>query len=301
MTNRDDFQFEDEVRNIARYLWPGSAFSGSAKLSGKERDGIFVTDEMVHLIECTISRRKDKAQQDVQKLANAARDMQKQYPTKGVKGYFITREEPTADQREVVRKLGNSYVVSLSFAQFRQQMIDVESYLSCRMEYPFGSMFDPDTQSRTKPSEFISPVFATREGEELGVSDITRRLETGDSFLLVGDYGAGKSTTLRQVFVELRSRYFSKKTNRFPVHLNLRDHHGQTNAIEALERHARNIGFASPHHLVRAWNAGFLTLILDGFDEFAIAGWSGQAKRLRDVRFRSMELVRNFVRGDLTP
>ena len=77
----------------------------------------------------------------------------------------------------------------------------------------------------------------------------------------------------------------------------LRDHHGQTDPAEALERHARNIGLQSPNHLVRAWLAGYLILILDGFDEFAIAGWSGQAKRLRDIRFKSMELIRKFMRG----
>ena len=131
----------------------------------------------------------------------------------------------------------------------------------------------------------------------LEISDIPPRLHQGESIVLVGDYGAGKSTALREIFVSLRSSYLSQPTGRFPVHLNLRDHHGQTDPAEALERHARNIGFHSPHHLVRAWHAGYLILILDGFDEFATAGWSGQARRLRDIRFNSMELIRKFMRG----
>ena len=294
---RNDADFENEVRTIARHLWPSAAFSGSAKEGGRERDGVFVTDEMVHLIECTVSRRKDKAVQDTQKLEELAKDMQRRYPTKGVKGYFITFEEPTAEQRDSVRQVGKGYVVSLSFSQFRSQMIDAQSYLNARLQYPFGSMYDPETKSRTIPSHLISRHLVTRNGMTLEISDIPPRLHQGESIVLVGDYGAGKSTALREIFVSLRSSYLSQPTGRSPVHLNLRDHHGQTDPAEALERHARNIGFHSPHHLVRAWHAGYLILILDGFDEFATAGWSGQARRLRDIRFNSMELIRKFMRG----
>ena len=294
--NDSDAIFEDEVRAVARHLWPAAAFSGSAKEGGRERDGVFITDEMVHLIECTTSRRKDKAESDTRKLVSLCQTMQKRHPTKGVKGYFLTREEPTAEQRQAVQKLGASLVVNLSYPQFRGQMIDAQSYLSCRMEYPFGSMFDPETQSRVMSSNLISPHFITQSGATLGVTDIPQKLDNDETLLLLGDYGTGKSTTLREVFAQLRRHYFSKQTSRFPVHLNLRDHNGQTNPAEALERHARNIGFGSPSHLVKAWNAGFVTLILDGFDEIGFVGWSGQAKRLRDVRFTSMELIRNFLR-----
>ena len=294
---RNETEFENEVRDIARHLWPSAAFSGAAKVGGRERDGVFITDEMVHLIECTTSRRKDKAVQDTQKLEGLSRSMQSQYLTKGVKGYFITLEEPTAEQREVVRNIGRGYVVTLSFSQFRAQMIDAPSYLAARMQYPFGSMYDPETQSRIVPSQLIARQLVTRFGDTLEVEDIPRKLHSGETLVLVGDYGAGKSTALREIFVALRFNYLSNRTGRFPVHLNLRDHHGQTDPAEALERHARNIGFPSPSHLVRAWLAGYLILILDGFDEFATAGWSGQAKRLRDIRFNSMELIRRFMRG----
>ena len=164
---RNETDFENKVRDIARHLWPTAAFSGSAKEGGRERDGVFITDEMVHLIECTISRRKDKAEQDTGKLESLSRIMQRRFPTKGVKGYFITLEEPTADQREVVKRLGHGYVVTLSFSQFRTQMIDAQSYLDARMQYPFGSMYDPETQSRTTPSQLIARQLVTRNGDTL--------------------------------------------------------------------------------------------------------------------------------------
>ena len=186
--------FENEVRETARHLWPQAAFSGSTKDGGRERDGVFVTDEMIHLIESTISRRKDKAEQDTKKLMRLARSMQSQYPMKGIKGYFVTRDEPTAEQREAVSKFGSGLVVSLGYGQFRRQMIDASSYLDCRINYQFGSMFDRDTESRTETPELISPQFTTVVGETLRIDDIQQRLDNGDSFVLVGDYGAGKST-----------------------------------------------------------------------------------------------------------
>ena len=102
--------------------------------------------------------------------------------------------------------------------------------------------------------------------------------------------------TLREVFRELRVAYLKNKTSKFPIYINLRDHFGQTSPAEVLERHARNIGFHHPSHLVRAWRAGYVTLIIDGFDELTTLGIQGLWKRLHDVRYRAMEVVRRFIR-----
>src|SRR5262249_34533442 len=118
----------------------------------------------------------------------------------------------------------------------------------------------------------------------------------GRHVVLLGDFGAGKSATMREVYLQLATRFIAGKILQFPVLLNLRDHHGQTDPVEALERHARRVGFAPAEALVRAWRAGMVTLLLDGFDEIATAGWAGKTKRLQDLRYRSMELIRSFVR-----
>ena len=34
-------------------------------IAGRERDGVFITEDCVHLVECTISRTKVKAKQDL--------------------------------------------------------------------------------------------------------------------------------------------------------------------------------------------------------------------------------------------
>src|SRR5688572_20493383 len=100
----DDKQFEEEVRRIARLLWPGAEYGGAVMEDGRERDGVFETDEFVNLIECTVSPAMRKAADDSEKLSKLIRKYEVKYPTKHVKGWFITLKEPTADQKSVVDK-----------------------------------------------------------------------------------------------------------------------------------------------------------------------------------------------------
>ena len=65
----------------------------------------------------------------------------------------------------------------------------------------------------------------------------------------------------------MKKRHLNAELSTFPVFVNLRDHYGQTDPAEILHRHARNVGFDKPSHLVRAWRAGFVHLSMDGFDE----------------------------------
>ena len=294
----DEKYFEQKVLELARHIWPSSSYYGGSSIrGGRERDGIFETEEMIHLIEVTTSRSKKKAETDIRKLSQLAQNLIKSNPTKGVKGWFITRHEPTAEQRDVARKT-NGLVVAMSFMQFQSRLIDANSYLQARIDAPFGSVRDPGTGD-TKVNLAYVPLDIVDLNDKETIWDlnkITELLLTGQRFTLLGDFGAGKSTTLREIFLRLKRKYYNGKIVVFPVFLNLRDHAGQTDPSEALERHAKRIGFNTPHHLIRAWRAGYTVLILDGFDELAIAGWTGTIKKLNQIRFRSMELIRNFIK-----
>ncbi len=288
--------FETEVRRIARELWPEAEYDGAFVVEGRERDGIFETEECVHIIECTVSRAQQKAKDDAQKLEVLARKLQPKHPQKAIKCWFITRDEPSPDQRTVIREKSSS-VTALSFAQFQSKLIDVGSYLSLRVNYPFGSVRDPANPSSREEIEYVSLDLVEVATQAVwSVAEIQRALLQTKRFIVFGDYGSGKSMTLREVFRGLRAEYLKSKTVKFPLYLNLRDHFGQTNPAEVLERHARNIGFAHPSHLVRAWRAGYVTLLIDGFDELTTLGIQGLWKRLHEVRYRAMEVVRLFIR-----
>jgi AraC-like DNA-binding protein len=290
-----DLEFEDEVRRISRLLWPVAEYGGAAMEDGRERDGVFISDEYVYLIECTVSRSKQKATEDGNKLAKLCRKMQARYPDKFVKGWFVTLHEPTAEQRTAIQK-HREKIVAVSFDQFRSKLVDARSYLNARESYPFGSVRDPETGSAQTQLDYVPLGILDRSGKTHSVNDIGEALNEGHRFVLLGDYGAGKSSTMRELFFSAARKFWTSNTLKFPVLLNLRDHHGQSDPTEALERHARRVGFSDPSHLVRAWRAGYILLFLDGFDEIATAGWAGRTKKLKDLRYRSMELVRNFIR-----
>lgn len=298
MNTDEAHKFEDEVRRIARQLWSSAAYDGAIMADGRERDGVFITEDNVHLVECTTSRKKEKATHDVKKLSDLAATMRIKYPDKAVMCWFITLEEPTADQRSVVKsRIASPHsaapINALSFEQFRRKLIDTREYLSLRKRYKFGSM-EPGEAAADR-FVYIEPDILDRKDSRLTITDLINGLQKGERFLILGDYGVGKSTTMREIFLKMSGQVLDKPRSRFPVHLNLRDHFGQVSPAEALERHSRDIGFPYPHHLVRAWRAGYVTLLLDGFDEIGKAGWSGNASRLGQLRYDSMLLIRKFI------
>jgi hypothetical protein len=292
---RDDLAFENEVRRIARLLWPSAQYGGAQLEDGRERDGVFESEEFVHIIECTVSRSKQKAVEDLDKLQKLTKRIGARHPNKFVKGWFITLNEPTADQRSVFQKV-QGRIVALSFDQFRSRLVDARSYLAARDNYPFGSVRDPESGAARFNLNYVPLDLLSEDGTQHDASKITEDVLSGHRTILLGDYGAGKSATMRELYVHLAIRFRTDKSLVFPVLLNLRDHHGQTDPVEAIERHARRVGFGPPESLVRAWRAGFVSLLLDGFDEIATAGWAGKTKQLKDLRYKSMELIRAFLR-----
>ncbi len=288
--------FENEVRRIARELWPDAQYAGARMVDGKERDGVFETEECVHLLEATVSRSKTKAHDDIAKLTSLARKLQSKAHHRAVKCWFVTKEEPTADQREVAFK-HHGLVNAVSFAQFQGKLVNAASYLSLRENYPFGSVRDPATGNQKTEVEYVPLDLIQAGGSELwSVASIRDKALAGGCVVILGDYGAGKSMTIRELYKDLKRAYLVSHTTRFPVYVNLRDHFGQPTATEVLERHARNLGFPNPSHLVRAWRAGYVMMLIDGFDELTTVGIQGIWKRLQDSRYRAMTAVREFIR-----
>lgn len=291
-----DRHFEDEVRRLARARWPQAAFGGSRLVQGRERDGVFETDDVVHFIEATTSRRADKAREDTKKLFGAMASHQKSGSMKGAVGWLVTRDEPSADQREAVREAGKQQVKVCSYSQFQQALVDVAAYLSARQQHFFGSVTDPVSGGIQPRGEYVPLDMTTVDtGELLSIAAVCENLKHGKSFVFLGDYGAGKSMTLRQIFLDLRRQYFKGGTPLFPIYINLREHSGQDDPSELLERHARRIGFDKPHTLVHAWRAGFAVLLLDGFDEITTLGTANLRTKLRETRRRSLEAVRKLI------
>lgn len=291
----EDKIFEDEVCRLARILYAGNETAGAVILDGLERDGIFVTDTVVVVIEATRSTRMDKAAKDAAKLQQAVTKLAKQHRDKAIRGFLVTEKEPTPDQRKVVDKTGPNVGI-MSFATFQARLVDARQYVSDRQRYVFGSALDPLTQSPNVEGPYVRLDLLEVPAREKthSIEGILATLRTGRRIVLRGEYGVGKSMTLREVFRTAASDLLRDSTQGFVLHLNLRDHQGQSDPVEAIERHARLVGF-EPRQLVRAWRTGRTPVLLDGFDEISTANWPGRVGSLKDIRRRSVALVRHFV------
>lgn len=285
---------EERLKRLCELLWRNCENGGSYLINGKERDGIYVTEDVIHCIETTISRSDDKATHDIVKLAELRDHLKLSYTDKLIKCYFITKFDPTASQRTISN---DKNITCLSFSQFQGKLFDAKNYLFCRDTHKFGSVRDPKTDNIKFEDKFIPT-----EIKELGrpiswnISSLANDLsEKASKFVLLGHFGVGKSLTMREVYNKLKSSYEKGRTDKFPVFLNLREHDGQRDPAEALIRHANSIGFKNPESLVSAWKLGYVTLLLDGLDELAPLSWADQPSKFKQVRYNTMSLIRSFL------
>ncbi len=291
----ESINFEDETRRIARQLWPDANYSGATIIDGRERDGVFETEECIYFLEATCDRSKVKAEKDAEKISKLI--LQNIRFEKPSIGYIVTKHEPTADQRDVVRKIISKNKIKiniLSFSQFQSKIIDVNEYLSLRENHSFGSIHDPKTGKYNNDIKYIDGTASDKLSNIWKSQDICNAILEGKNFILTGDYGTGKSMTLRDVYKNLSYAYKDKKTCRFPIYINLREHQKQIDIDEILERHAKKIGFEKKSNLVRAWKAGYCHLILDGFDEMMSIGISNH-KDIKKIRYTAVSSIRKFI------
>ena len=286
-------EFEKRVTHVARALWPDAGIAGSVMIAGRERDGVFITEENVHAIEATALRTLEKARTDSDKLAAFAKAVRPMFPDKAVKLWFVTKDSPTADQRTECQKKG---VVPVSFAEFQQRLIDVRRLLACRAEYRFGSNDEVGPGGAGEQRYVDFGVSNIDRSKMFRAVDLAERLNDGARYTLLGDFGAGKSTALLQIYRKLEQDWKKGETFRFPVFINLRDHYGAEDAVEILERHAKRIGFDTGAQIVRAWRAGYIHLLVDGFDEVSPIGASAKKSILKHARREALSAVRDLIR-----
>jgi hypothetical protein len=138
-------------------------------------------------------------------------------------------------------------------------------------------------------------------GSTIKPHQIRKRIDTGKTnrAVITGDFGSGKSMHLREMFLYFCREHFSGRCDLFPVCLNLRDFANLETPDEALRRHAERLGVPQlTEKLVRAWRAGFVILLLDGFDELVpripptLA--RKRAQRMQDIRKQALLIIRRF-------
>lgn len=306
-TYEETREFEAEVRRVAAAIWglaPGECqpehFATSGPLT--ELDGIARLRDVTHVIMATVSRKLEKAKEDVKKLDLAAKSEAKR--GNPVRKWFITKYQLEAEH---IRHARDHDVTALTLDQFRDRFFNGRDYIAKRSAAPFGSARHLGDGSASIPEDEYVPLplrveERTAKGtlvKELSLDDVVDALRRGEIVVVVGPFGAGKSLTARELFFRLSKHYLENADRRAPVAVNLREHWGAHLADEILERHARTIGFTPREDLVVAWRAGMAHLLIDGFDEMAAQVVAGADKLsfMRQARFDALLAVRDLILG----
>lgn len=288
-------EFEEEVRSIARQLFSSSVGEGAGSIDGRERDGVFWNGDVYTIIESTLDRSKEKADYDAKKTNELVIKKRKEGFLS--RGFLVTLDEPTVHQRDVVKKYEKTTKI-ISFDELRSMLFNVSEYMNMRATRPFGSVYNHVDETFEVPwEEFVEPTFEyLGNGNILKLDDLYKSIISGERFIFTADYGVGKSMLLREIFLRYSKDIRSKQTFRIPLVINLREHMGQTNHIEMLERHARSIG-SDPRKLIAAWAAGYIDLLIDGFDELSTRGWTGDPKKIKEYRRSTHSVLKALIKA----
>ena len=286
-------EFERRVRSVARALWNLRDGEGASEfVNDDEIDCVCRTEDLIHLIEITTDGRMNKFRTQVTKLTNAKRYLEQRGDL--VKLWAIGSDEPTPQQRSHAR--GNR-ITALSFQEFKRKLLDTPQYLEARWQYRFGSATNPaDGSTHLAEDEYIGlPLINIETKESYSTRDIGNLLINGRTVVLIGPFGAGKSLTVREIFNLLRREFYRGRIERTPIAINLREHWGQWRVDEILSRHSAQIGFDYPNQLVRAWNAGQIIPLLDGFDELASPVMAMTKDAITNSRREAIGVIRSFI------
>lgn len=294
-------QFEAAVRQVARQLYQNAKSSGSFVFHGRERDEVIDTGTELIIIESTQSRKLDKTKTDLKKSAELVKLLRESstHAEYNFRIILVTSDDPTADQNAYLAQAKTGCPKEIiSFSQLFARLFDARHYLRLRESHFFGSVRDPadETNFEVPASAYIPTALnQTGTGQSIRAQGIADSLLGGGRYILYGEYGSGKSMTLRDIYFRARDNFSTGKTTRCPIYLNLREHIAQTQPDEALYRHAERVGFKDPHSLISAWRSGFLVVFLDGFDELTPPQFASSVKNLRQARRFAVEIVKRFI------
>jgi hypothetical protein len=291
--------FEADVRQICSQLYGINGASGPVMIDGRERDGVFDTGTELVIVEVTMQKTRAKIKNDYDKSSSALKDLRKsrRYQQHNFRILLVTFHEPTAEQRTVIESHRGCPIDIISYRSLLSKLLDGREYGRLRDTAPFGSIRNPtDPQKEVERSEYIPlNISNVDSNKEMTVTDIADELQSGTRMALIGDYGSGKSMTLRDVYYVCRDRYQVGETWKCPIYINLREHIAQSDPHEALLRHANKLGIRNTSSLVSAWRSGHLSIILDGFDELTPPQFSTSVTSLKAARQFAVELVRKFI------
>lgn len=278
-------EFEDNVRRIASSKW--NAPAKPEEIAGVRCDAVVrVSPEEVVVIEITKEKSLSKLRTDLAKFASIRTALIPEGVV--VRSYFISAQDVSS-----LRDTGKAHKVEvLSVKDFREAFVGKESYENERERIEFGSALDPETNKGDASAFVETGYFEKVSGKTYSVNEVASLLAEGKKVILLGEFGTGKSRCAKEVFHKVSNDDLLYPT----LAINLREHWGHQTFDLIIRSHLSSLGLSRLEDTaVKLARSGQLSFILDGIDEIGSQSWSGEPERLREIRRRSLQGVRDII------
>ena len=281
--------FEEKVRDIAQLIWGRPA--APERIGGVAVDAVLRLDpRLTVLIEITEERTLGKVRDDVNKLVTAQNALHAKR--------IIARSYCVVDANNVTMAMidagKSSDILVVTFDEFAKQFFDFPQYKTARLSAPFGSAVNPLTGEKDD-TEYVPVRYRVDSGgPDYGTKEIADHLREGRHVVLLGEYGSGKSRCIRELF-----RHLAENTNTdfcHPLAVDLREAWGLKRWTELIRRHFDDLGLEGIcNSAIKAFNAGSVAILLDGFDELGSQAWNNDPVQLRAIRAQALQGVKDVV------
>lgn len=279
------------MRSIAEKIWAVPCLPD--RIGGVNIDGVCRIDpELQICIEATVEKNLNKVRDDIIKLNTAKHAAL----AKGIviRAFCVVNSKVTPAMKEAAEA---SKVRVLTLEDFSRLFFNFYTYKAVRQRSAFGSAISPITGD-PDDTRYV-PVRYTVEGknEDADARQIAEYLWAGKDVLLVGEYGSGKSRCIKQLFDILSTEADARSC--YPIAIDLRKSWGLRSANEIVRRHFNELGLDDlESSAIRAFKSRSTVFLIDGFDEIGSQAWSSDASKIRAIRAKSLEGVKDIVQSN---
>jgi hypothetical protein len=280
-------KFEADIREIARLKW--GVEPKQQEIAGTKYDCVLeISWDRLVIVEITKNLTLDKVRGDINRLA-LVRTACFQSENIYVEAFIVL----TGPVTDAMFKAGEAVKVKVADkGSFQRFFFDHKLYSGVRKGLQFGSAVNPITGKPDTTSYVPVSYSRMRDARRLDIQEIARMIAAGQSVILTGEYGAGKSRCVKEVFDILSQ----SEDTPLLLSIDLRRSWGLNTGAEIVRRHLEEIGMAAAaDNLIRALNGGRAIFLLDGFDEIGAQSWSKDATDLKAIRHATLKGVRDIV------
>ncbi len=282
--------FENRIRALAQHIW--GAACDPLRVGGVNIDGaVKVDQEIINLLEITENCTLHKVRDDITKLQVAKSAAFSQ----GIlaRCFCVINGRVTQAMKDAAEP---HHIKVLSGDDFGKIFFDFTSYKTARVQNPFGSLVNPLTGKADNTKYIPVRYIAEPTGKEVSAADICDLIRQKRTVVLLGEYGTGKSRCVREIFDILSSDAQSRFT--YPIAIDLRRSWGLETGDELVSRHFGKLGLdATGQNAIRAIPSGSMAFLLDGFDEIGSQAWSSDSQKLKMIRAKALEGVKDLVQS----